>query len=589
MKFVRRALSTLVVACAATALITPPASAHRSWATPGAEAWGYTDVREPARAFTGEDAPVGAWRDADGKHHLSKAYYTFDLSPFRHATVFTAAAWAPETAVTDCARTRATELWRTEVAPRPTWEGQPAELAKQPGPHAPSGCTWSRVTWDVTETIRQAITAGQPRVTFALRIAEDRQGDVAYGRRYDDLRITFEYNNPPGTPTDLAVSGAPCGDEPVFMHYTQTVLRAQVTDPDGGYGVHGRFTVWDTSTPDQRHEIASSPTGSTDVSTYVPESLLVDGRTLEWTVRGHDGETASPVSASCRLTLDHTRPHTPPTVSSTDYPENGGAPGTGGGAVPGRFTFDANGVEDVVGFHYDGGYVAADRPGGSATVEFTPRSEGNSRIDVVSVDRAGNRSASRAYFFFVRVTAPEVVWAPTRPVVGVPTEVTFTPARGGDRLVEYSYQFNGGPQTTVAADAAGEVKVVLVPDRVYPNRLEVVGTTESGTRTAATQQTFHANGGEPTVTGDVYTEWAASGGVGVPGTFTFTPAMPGVVEYTYYFYSDDEVTVLPAAADGTASFTFTPTEAGWNELFVRSRTASGLVSTERTFVFGVAG
>lgn len=588
MRFVRRALSTLVVACAATAAIAPPASAQRSWATPDAVAWGYTDVRDPAGTFTGEDAPVGAWRDEDGKHHLSKAYATFDLSRFRNATIFTAEAWSPETAVTDCAQPRATELWRTEVARRPTFDGQPAELAKQPGPYAPTGCTWSRVEWDVTETIKQAIAEGLTEVTFALRVSEDQQGDVAHGRRHGALRITFEYNNPPGTPTDLSVSGTPCGAEPIFLPDADTRMRADVPDADGGYGVEGRFTVWNTTTPDQRHETTGYSAGSGYASAYVPRGLLVDGQTLEWTAQAHDGEAVSPASAPCRITLDYTRPHSPPTVTSSDYPEGSGPPGTGGGSVPGRFTFDANGVEDVVGFWYDGGYVAADRPGGSATAEFTPRSEGYSRIDVVSADRAGNRSESRTYSFYVRETAPQVVWPPDRPVLGVPTEVTFKPAEGFDAVVGYSYTFNGGPLTEVAADANGEATVVLVPDVVHPNRLEVWGTTATGATTATFRATFHVDGGEPAVTNDVYPEWTTGGGVGVPGTFRLTPAMPGVVEYTCYLDNDGSVTVVPAAADGTATFTFTPTESGWHELSVRSRTADGLVSAPTQYVFSVA-
>ncbi|HEU5473088.1 MAG TPA: hypothetical protein VFV67_20775 [Actinophytocola sp.] len=74
-----------------------------------------------------------------------------------------------------------------------------------------------------------------------------------------------------------------------------------------------------------------------------------------------------------------TRPGVP-TVGSTDYPENNPYPGVGAPGLPGRFTFDANGSADVVGFRYGeffaSTFVAADRPGGSATVEFAPRGQG---------------------------------------------------------------------------------------------------------------------------------------------------------------------------------------------------------------------
>jgi hypothetical protein len=91
-----------------------------------------------------------------------------------------------------------------------------------------------------------------------------------------------------------------------------------------------------------------------------------------------------------------------PSVSSSDYPANACAGGIG---RPGRFTFSANGDTDAVGFRYGADFpfvnVAADRPGGSATVTITPNTSGVLKVAVESVDAAGDTSAVTNYWFCV--------------------------------------------------------------------------------------------------------------------------------------------------------------------------------------------
>lgn len=99
---------------------------------------------------------------------------------------------------------------------------------------------------------------------------------------------------------------------------------------------------------------------------------------------------------------------------------------------------------------------------------------------------------------------------------------------------------------------------------------------------------WYDNGGQPAVTSAQYPEWEPGGGVGVQGTFHFTPAMPGVVSYDVRV-DGEPTTIVTAAPDGTGMFTFTPQVAGWHELYVRSTTANGVVSDETYYVFGVAG
>lgn len=101
-------------------------------------------------------------------------------------------------------------------------------------------------------------------------------------------------------------------------------------------------------------------------------------------------------------------------VFSPEYPpyEPNFTPSTVPAGTPGRFTIDAKGNTDVVGFYVDVAndtprqYVPADAPGGSATVTLIPVRSGPGYVFVQTVDAAGNRSATidSDYGFFA--TAP---------------------------------------------------------------------------------------------------------------------------------------------------------------------------------------
>ncbi|WP_370949312.1 hypothetical protein AB5J62_17690 [Amycolatopsis sp. cg5] len=134
-RFLRRT-ATIGTACVLASAVTP---AFATTDTPASAAAVYTDISAPAKSFpaTGTDVPVGAWTDADHRYHSSKAYFTFDLRPFRGAKVSYAEAFATETAANDCAKPRATELWVTDAAAHPTWRDQPKERTGSPAP-APS-------------------------------------------------------------------------------------------------------------------------------------------------------------------------------------------------------------------------------------------------------------------------------------------------------------------------------------------------------------------------------------------------------------------------------------------------------------------
>jgi hypothetical protein len=247
--------------------------------------------------------------------------------------------------------------------------------------------------------------------------------------------------------------------------------------------------------------------------------------------------------------------------------------------MPGSFTFEANGEDAVVGFFYGttdpaGTFVAADHPGGSATVSHTPQTSGPNDLYVASVDNAGNRSPQHVHHFYVQSTEPRV-GGPRETGAGVPAEFRFSP--GMADVVSYTYRIDNGPETTLAA-SAGVTTTANITSALGFHRLEVWSTTGTGL-TSGTARTSYTASDAPLVASTDYPDFEGRGGPGVPGVFTLTPRTPGVVDYVYYFYWDwDNPTVVPAGTDGRASFTFTPTASGFYPVQVYSRTADGTQS-----------
>ncbi|RSN63752.1 hypothetical protein DMH01_13270 [Amycolatopsis sp. WAC 04182] len=264
-----------------------------------------------------------------------------------------------------------------------------------------------------------------------------------------------------------------------------------------------------------------------------------------------------------------------PTVTSAEYPDDGAwHPGAG---MPGSFTFNANGDDAVIGFYYGntdpaGTFVAADHPGGTATVSYIPQTSGPNDLYVASVDSAGNRSPQHVHHFSVKSTEPSIR-GPRETGVGLPAEFQFTP--GMADVVSYTYRIDDGPETTVAASAGATTTANVVTASKGFHRLYVWSTSGAGLKSGIANRPYTASDA-PLVASTDYPDSQGSGGPGISGVFTLTPRTPGVVEYTYYFDEDwSKPTVVPAAADGTASFTFTPAASGWYSVKAYSRTADG--------------
>ncbi|MGW5556672.1 hypothetical protein ACWER9_05520 [Micromonospora sp. NPDC003944] len=394
-------------------------------------------------------------------------------------------------------------------------------------------------------------------------------------------------NNPPGVPTELQTSGETCTTaEPYQLWQNDDLaLSAILHDPDvdvngGTDRLTTTFALWPVDEPTARIERVgyNGREGDRESGLFERETLT-HGRVYAWQVRAADSWATGEWSGLCYLRTDFQGPETAPVVTSTDFPVEGWTP-----ALPGRFTFDAASTPDAVGFRYEllGGdgvhTVSADQPGGSATVTLRPDAGPNTLV-VWSLDAAGNLSPEARYEFRASDVAPVVTGRLTE--VGVPATFTVQPQMPG--VVGYRFRLDGDPEQTVEAAADGTATLTVTATRGGNRTLSVTSVTADGV-TATTTSTFVLSTA-PKISATVYRQGATSGAPGVPGVFTFTPRQPHVVSYRYSF--NTVTSTVAAAADGTASVTWTPTKAGLTMLTVWSIDRNGTQSASASFIFFV--
>jgi hypothetical protein len=582
----RRAASIVLAAGLLTGGLTlvsaPQAAASTSTVTPLSVA--YIDSVLPSTSLTPlptGNMPVGAsFPGEDGQTHVSKSYFTFDLSAFRGATLSSVTMFATETMVNNCNTTLDTEAWLTSTARKPTWNNQPTEQTQLAGPNGISGCPSGQVSWDGLAAIGGALTAGRSTVTIALRLPDDQQSNPTFGRHYNPaVTITIDHNRLPDKPGALTVNNAACTTTPHPVGRGTITLGATLTDPDNDQ-LTAQFVYWLVKQPDQRVELdqrtfPTSPPSPTQVG-FDGQTNLEDGATYAWQVRGVDAQGPGPWSAVCRFSTDFTSPGSAPTVTSTDYPAG---QTTGGTGVPGTFTFGARGVKDVVSYRYDftpGGtdtFVPATTKGGTATIQFTPTSIGPNTLLVQSVDGVGNQSPMLTYNFNVADNLPTVSCTPTEAIVGVPRQCVFGPGVNTG-VTSYTYQLDTDATTTVPAGPDGTATVSITPsvESGSPVQVRVTATLGNGITTGAGQTFLFVDPADPIVS-----QTPNQPIVGQPVTFSFQPVQPGVVSYTYTVNNGAPVTV-PAQTDGTATVSITPTASGFLDLQVFSTDGNGVRS-----------
>jgi len=565
---------------AGTALVTAAPAQASTYTLIQSGSWSSIDSALPKTSFVNPrgDAPIGAHTYADGTNHVSKSYFTFDLSSLSGARVLGAEMFTSETVVADCSVPRGTEIWVTAPAKKaPTWAAQPAELSKLPGPGSLNVCPSNYLDWDAAPALRDALAADRKSVTFVLRLPDTQQNDPRYGRSYQpSLQISVEKNHAPAKPAQLSTQGKPCEAKPL-VGSGETRLSAIVTDPDDAL-VGAEFAWWPAGHPDQR---ATWDTGNYWSSGYPlwfdVGPKLADGVTYAWQVRGKDDLDAGPWSQVCKFGTDFVRPDKAPTVTSTDFTAQG-TEGPGGTGIPGMFTFGANGVGDVATYYY--GFngetyipVTPSRPGGPASISYTPDRSGPQWIYVRSADAAGNVSFDRTvYDFFVPGNQPTATCTPDQAYLGEPRQCTIR-ARGNGGAKAFVYRLDDGVETTEPTSADGTATVTVTPSDpgVYYPQLIARTRLDNGNLTAPGTSRVATDRGVPGI------DTPQDAMVGKPASFTFHAVLPGSVSFTYRWDGGEQVTV-PAGPDGTATVTITPRNAYYRTMEVFSATEAGLQS-----------
>lgn len=571
----RRSMTLLGVALAlmgGAVAAAETARQDRSEVTLSATSWGYVDSATPTTAYFEPDGnlPVGAWQDA--AVHANRSYVTFDLTSLQGAPFTTVLLSAGETHYNDC-DSRAIEVWRTsDYSRRSTWRNRPVERTRVATAGPIGSCLDNDATFDVTTAVRDAVRQKAKSLTLGLRVAEAHEQDVAFYRVLETPATLRVVNNaPPATPTGLRTNDEPCattGSGPFAS--SRLALAAQVSDPDGDE-VYGQFAWWPVADPTQRQ----TGVGWGNPATAYPDTWdLADG-TYAWEVHARDswGATSSP-TGPCRFTVDRTAPPAPGVVS-TQYPEDVEGGGVG---VPGEFTF--TGADDVVKFDYDfggtGTHEVVPGPDGTATVAFTPTTNGWQSVVVRAWDRAGNLSLSTYYSFRVRETRPTVT-SDRYPSqggadggIGVPGVFRFAP--GMADVVSYDYRLGDGPTITVAAGPDGVAEMTFTPTRGGEHVLYVRSTDASGVDSPEREYRFTVDA-SPVISGPTDVDLGAS------ATFTVTPRMPDVVAYDYWFATAEGTKwTVEANEDGAATFDVDITSVDQRELRVRARDSAGTLS-----------
>lgn len=331
---------------------------------------------------------------------------------------------------------RTVELWATSaISTSTTWNNQPEWRKKLDsvneslgwGPNCPGG----NLAFDVTAAAKDGIANKWNTLTFGLRAtkADEDARDVFAWKKFDakTAALSTTYNTVPNAPNSLDTIPSSGGCDMVAPYTTigntDVTLTAKVSDPDGGT-VRAQFRLWGTNNLAGGAEIFNqivSATSGTVAKVKVPKATLQQHLAAAkgnfgWKVQTLDATANSawaPDPGTCRFDFDPTRPSTPPTISSQQFPDGSdGWPATTGQArTAGTFILGNGGVNDVKSYQYWSDWdptvrnvtPSTDLDGDGkidAKLTLTPPAAGSQRIYVHSLDAAQNRSDRASYLFY---------------------------------------------------------------------------------------------------------------------------------------------------------------------------------------------
>jgi hypothetical protein len=393
---------------------------RHAWATvlsgkPGTSYWNRSaDPSNPSLAQLGRCYEDGTCNGIGA----ARTYWMFDTSFLAGKLVLEAFLDLDIVYSPDCGSIRTHHVYKANgaISPSTSWSNMPggthvANLTADVS-NAQWGCPGKK---DVAAAVPGAVNRGGT-TTFFVRAADE--NDQLAWRKYDNIaRLRVHFNTVPNVPTRLSTDPPTptpcrwCAGIP-YLADRGVRLRAWLTDPDPGDWTEAHWQVKFAGTALPEAVGAGKPSGN-----FHDHFVNLEGRHnkwVEWAVKASDGVHGGGWALGTSFITDHEAPQVRPNVTGVLYQEDNRW--HGGVGVPGRFEFDAAGVSDID--HYVYGFtdppttkVDADRLGGRATVLVAPASDGPQDLYVQSVDRAGNRSDTTVYHFYVRAgNGPLAQW-----------------------------------------------------------------------------------------------------------------------------------------------------------------------------------
>lgn len=327
---------------------------------------------------------------------------------------------------------RTVEVWETgAISASTTWAEQPDWRKKLDSVNESLGwgpsCPGGNLAFDVTAGAKDVIANKWHTLTLGMRASSE--SDVFAWKKFDATSavLSTTYNTVPNVPNTLDTIPSSGGCDTVAPYTTigntDVTLTAKVSDPDGGT-VRAQFRLWGTNNLSGGAEIFNqivSATSGTVAKAKIPKATLQKYLTAAkgnfgWRVQALDTNADSawtPDAATCRFNFDPTRPSTPPTISSQQFPDgsDGWPAATGQARTAGTFILGNGGINDVKSYEYwtDWDHTvrtvtpSTDLDGDGridAKLVLTPPSAGSQRLHVRSLDAAQNRSDRAAYLFY---------------------------------------------------------------------------------------------------------------------------------------------------------------------------------------------
>lgn len=557
----------------------------------------YTDSATPdsTQYWPSSSMPVGGWTDDEGGKHVSRSYLAFDIGGLNGPRLEKALLIGSNHGG-DCWAERTLTVQATQEFTDHTWARPPARVGAavtESTPAEEEKCRQAS-TVDVTTMLARAVKRSEPKLWMELRIPKQHETDPAHSRWFIpyefELQVTLA-NSAPLKPTKRSVddNGTPCSDDQIVSRNFSGYIDMVDRDRNPYDQLTAEFQYWSTAEPQVKR-----PAPAWSDRAELPVERLKDGR-YGWHARVFDGRAHSPWSEPCHFTVDRTAPAVAPTAASPEYPENSPVP-TGEFDRPATFLFTANGAADVVAFRYgteDWSYsrVAADEPGGAATVQVTFREPGPQKLYVRSIDRAGNESPVRVYAVNARTfrvdTGTTMAPDPSG-AFGMAVTFRFT-TQPGNGIRTVSVRVDGGAEQAAEFGADGIATVTVTPVRPGQREYTFSARDAAGKQRSAGTNPYLWVWDYPVVTSDgVYPANGTGGAVGTPGSFTVKPNFPAHAVSVRWRGEGTEQAVVPVNADGTVTVTWTPAKTGRQHVWFTVRYKDGTESATQTITTTVA-